>query len=398
MTIAEIAETITVDFASEDGPVFMATKCYFNLQDVLVRCSSLVSESKGEYYCLNPAFQPLLTIMTGTIKLSHFSVKEYLLSGHIAKYFSISEKAAHMKISEISVAYLLQFDSFNPLTVAMLNSSPLAEYAAKYWVDHAKSGGIDAAPLKLISQLFTSESAALTNWVRIYDTDPSVWQNHQNLSMDKSKVYSPLYYASLAGLQQVSEHLLEKGADVNAQGGYYGNALQAASFKGHEAIVRLLLEKEADVNAQRGEYHNALHAASSNGHEAIVKLLLEKGADVNAQGGEYDNALYMASLGSYEAIVKLLEWGAIGKLLEKKADVNPMAEKYGSALYMASLGKYEAIVKLLLENEADVNAQGGQYGYALQAASLTGHEAIVKLLLEKGADVNAQGGVYGSAL
>ena len=44
--------------------------------------------------------------------------------------------------------------------------------------------------------------------------------------------------------------LLEKGADVNAQGGEYGNALQEASWRCHEAVVRLLLEKGADVNAQ----------------------------------------------------------------------------------------------------------------------------------------------------
>jgi ankyrin repeat protein len=42
----------------------------------------------------------------------------------------------------------------------------------------------------------------------------------------------------------------------------YGNALQAASLQGHEAIVKLLLEKGADVNAQGGHYGNALQAAS----------------------------------------------------------------------------------------------------------------------------------------
>ena len=55
MTIEEIAATITVDFASEDGPVFNSKKRYDNPQDVLVRCSSLVIESKGEYYGINPA-------------------------------------------------------------------------------------------------------------------------------------------------------------------------------------------------------------------------------------------------------------------------------------------------------------------------------------------------------
>jgi ankyrin repeat protein len=59
------------------------------------------------------------------------------------------------------------------------------------------------------------------------------------------------------------------------------------SYKGHEQIVRLLVEKGADANAQGGYYGNALQAASSEGHEQVVRLLVEKGADVNAQDGEY---------------------------------------------------------------------------------------------------------------
>lgn len=43
-----------------------------------------------------------------------------------------------------------------------------------------------------------------------------------------------------------------------------------------EATVVLLLEKGADVNAQ-GRRRNALQIASSTGHEAIAALLLEKG-------------------------------------------------------------------------------------------------------------------------
>ena len=58
MAIEEIAEIITADF-SEKCPVFNPDKRYADPRDVLVRCSSFVSESEGNYNCLNPAFQPL---------------------------------------------------------------------------------------------------------------------------------------------------------------------------------------------------------------------------------------------------------------------------------------------------------------------------------------------------
>ena len=48
MTIAEIAETITVDFTSVDSPVFNSDNRYIDQQDVLVKCSSLVYVSKGK--------------------------------------------------------------------------------------------------------------------------------------------------------------------------------------------------------------------------------------------------------------------------------------------------------------------------------------------------------------
>ena len=55
MTIEEIAETITADF-SENCPVFNQGKRYADPRDVLVGCSSFVSESEGKYIWLNFAF------------------------------------------------------------------------------------------------------------------------------------------------------------------------------------------------------------------------------------------------------------------------------------------------------------------------------------------------------
>ncbi|RAR13708.1 ankyrin repeat-containing protein [Stemphylium lycopersici] len=123
---------------------------------------------------------------------------------------------------------------------------------------------------------------------------------------------TPLYKTSLNGHLDIVQLLLDADADVNAQGGYYGNALQAASWEGHEQIVKILLNEGAKVNAQGGEYGNALQAASLRGHEQIVKILLNEGAEVNAQGGQYGNALQAASLRGHEQVVKvLLDAGAL---------------------------------------------------------------------------------------
>ena len=58
------------------------------------------------------------------------------------------------------------------------------------------------------------------------------------------------------------EILLDHGADVNVQGGRYGNALQAA-IAGHAACeaIQLLLGHGANVNAEGGAFGTALQAA-----------------------------------------------------------------------------------------------------------------------------------------
>ncbi|KAJ9634654.1 hypothetical protein H2199_008939 [Coniosporium tulheliwenetii] len=211
-----------------------------------------------------------------------------------------------------------------------------------------------------------------------------------DINESDEKGTGPLYYALDNKHIHIVELLLGNGADVNVQGGHFGNALQAASYYGYREVVELLLSKGADVNAQGGYYGNALQAASFNGNKEVVELLLSKGADVNAQGGKYGNALQAASFNGNKEVVELL--------LSEGADVNAQGGEYSNALHAASYYGYREVVELLLSKGADVNAQGGYYGNALQAASSNSNKEVVELLLSEGADVNALGGYYGNAL
>jgi len=256
---------------------------------------------------------------------------------------------------------------------------PFLEYAINNILVHAEishTEGIDQE--RFINEL------ELSNWVQLNN----IVERHQVLRLTPD--IDLLYILAERNYPNLVELLLDKGADVNTQGGFYGNALQAASARGREQVVKLLLDKGADVNVQGGFYGNALQAALAGGYEQIVKLLLDKGADVNAQGGFYGNALQAALARGHEQVVKLL--------LDKGADVNAQGGHYGNALQAALARSHEQVVKLLLDKGADVNAQGGLYGNALQAASARGYEQVVKLLLDKGADINVQGGHYGNAL
>ncbi|KAL7894282.1 ankyrin repeat-containing domain protein, partial [Trichoderma sp. TUCIM 5745] len=66
--------------------------------------------------------------------------------------------------------------------------------------------------------------------------------------------------------------------DINAQGGEFGSALQAAAFTGQTGSIKLLLDKKANVNATSGKYRSALNAAIISGYWDIVEILLQAGA------------------------------------------------------------------------------------------------------------------------
>lgn len=77
-----------------------------------------------------------------------------------------------------------------------------------------------------------------------------------------------------------------------------GTALHAATMQGHLEVVKLLLSHGADPNARGGRFANALQAASIFNdavHTEIAKLLISQGADINAQGGGFGTALEAAA-------------------------------------------------------------------------------------------------------
>ncbi len=77
-----------------------------------------------------------------------------------------------------------------------------------------------------------------------------------------------------------------RGADVNATGGQFGTALQAAVYLGRLDFVEALLKHGADVNARSGVYGCALLAAEADdtlmdGEDQVemIALLQEHGAE-----------------------------------------------------------------------------------------------------------------------
>jgi ankyrin repeat protein len=131
--------------------------------------------------------------------------------------------------------------------------------------------------------------------------------------------------------------LLDSGADINAKGGFTGNALNSAigSIPIDIDMVRLLLDRGAKVNATGGFCGTALAFAAYRGWlgEDVVRLLLERGALVELRGGgRWQNALH-AAISWRRGPAPCNDWGhpeTVKMLVDAGADIDNIPSQWRS--------------------------------------------------------------------
>ncbi|KAK2938624.1 Ankyrin repeat [Fusarium oxysporum f. sp. vasinfectum] len=394
LTLPEAVEVIATEINQEPRG-FNIKRRLFQAADILRYCPSLVIIAKVTKYA-------------GTVEelhLAHFSVKEYLL-----EQAQFDLESASIAISKTCLTYLNDIRGSHSM---IRRDFPMARYAAESWMDYAVLAEASEDIVRTTVS-FLRDKITFQRWCRLYQADRQ-WDPKPGPPRASS-----LYYACLGELSLVARDLATEEADVNAQGGEYGNALQAASFKGNLEVVQLLLGKGADVNAQGGEYGNALRAASHNGNLEVVQLLLENKADITVADNDGCPPVYAASFNGHVEVVKLL--------LENEADIT-VADNDGwtpviaaslnghaevvtlllavphidaskpddlgrTALFLASRhGQYQAARVLLSEGRVNPDVRDWMGSTALFAAVANGHLHVAKLLIASGAAVEMQAGV-----
>jgi ankyrin repeat protein len=146
--------------------------------------------------------------------------------------------------------------------------------AFKFWLNRFWTKTRKYDPAKSMTEI---RLAAMSNHDRVLEH--FLDKKGMNTDAKDEDERTALYWASGLGHDKIVQMLLDKDADVNTQGGYYGSALQAASAGGHDKVVRILLDRGADVNATNKYGETALHYAAENGHLEIVQTLIQADAD-----------------------------------------------------------------------------------------------------------------------
>lgn len=405
MTMGEISEAVVI----EDCSTALDLDDRFHTPEHLVKNVRSLFTTTGEY-----------------LGLSHYTVQGYLQSPEILKgpasYFAMTKSKADEEISQRCLTYLA-YDDFNigPCEYEdefeqRLTDYPFLKYAANYWFIHSREEQAQRSVACIFDKIWTTvESPKYLSWYQAF-TDQTISTYTAYEHIDPPIVY----YPALWGLHILLSRLLTDDTDVNIEGGYYGQSLQAAVAGGNCQCFELLLDHGADIHAQGGHFGSGLQACIFAGNEDMVKALVERNSPVNDVGGVCGRALYAASFRGYtDTVCMLLEAGVdvnqrvfndpalhvaasgghyliCDALINKGALVNAQYLAHGSVLEQASINGQAHVVELLIKRGAEVNAPGSN---ALAGACDAGHEEVVSLLLIHGADVSrSENSVYGTPL
>jgi hypothetical protein len=190
-----------------------------------------------------------------------------------------------MYIATTCLTYL-SFNSFRSGTCSLekeleqrLQQNDFLDYAAKPWGDHARAVETRVSSLACA---FLLEDGLLSCATQVLSVRNNLFQGHsQSLSGGTNQ-----HCTARFGLTQITDDLLwrikeEPVNAVNTTDSLGRSPLFLAAGNGHDETTKLLLDKGADINKQCEWYGNALYVTSAEDHHKVVKMLLEAGAEVN---------------------------------------------------------------------------------------------------------------------
>jgi hypothetical protein len=369
LRVAELAEVLAFDFGVDGIPKLNPSWRWEDHEEaVMSTCSSLVMIVGTRNDNKDKKKDPRI------VQFSHFSVKEFLMSSRFAEssrdvsHYHIAPEPAHTILAQACLGILLRLD--DRVDRDKIQDFPLAEYAARYWAEHARFKGVSSHILDGMECLFDADKPHFSTWLWIYNEDLYYHSSMATKYPIKPDAV-PLYYAALLGLRDLTARLLtEHPEDAHTKGGSKVTPLHASVDFGHSDVFSLLVEHFPNLDIKGDSGRTPVHLASWGTHLEMGKLLLDHGADVNA-GDNFDRTpLFIAAWRGQLAFVRmLLNNGAMTNIPHWK-----------TPLHMASEHGHVEVVRLLLEHGADLHTRDESGRTPSESASLNGKLDIVQLL------------------
>lgn len=252
-TFSELIDAIAVHL--DESPGFRQENRLFDLMDVIIECSSLLTIVNKTEDWSEEVYQE--------VHIAHSSVKEYLTSQHLVQPFNVllSEFQARATIVKTEILYIidvanLQYEATKHLGMPSRHLRPqyrgrppqldrpakeLNESgfpflrSASFWAKHVRVlEGIEREVMQHVLQLY-GQKHLLRRFPKIFELGlslehdfqyrPDAWHLHD---VEDSH---PFIHACFWGLEMVVQYMLDAGTSPNC--GTIDSPLHAASSNGH---------------------------------------------------------------------------------------------------------------------------------------------------------------------
>lgn len=299
-------------------------------------------------------------------------------------------------------------DEWTPLDYTMLRKDHFGDAAQVARYLRAHGAEVDSSSVVGFSTLYLAIRYEKDD-VASSLLDPIVENGHTLSEAAKPNIFgwsyhSPLQLAVFRESEELVVKLLDRGADICAQGGAYGSPLHAAMWSNSSDLAKVLLERcgqqkkeTSSISGQEASELTSceccgtmkvkplgtpLHALCSRPQdknwstEELASLLLEHGADINDRDYSGRSPLMLLVLNRPDD-----HEGARSLIQDLKADPNLKDNSGETALHQAVTFASVELVRVLLDGKADVQALDGLGQTVLYwAASRTGSEMFETVL------------------
>jgi hypothetical protein len=292
------------------------------------------------------------------VKLSHFTVKEFLTSDAIrtkgdAAQFHVNWEDAHTRILSKYLQYLSfsDFDNIGPARA--MRKYDLLSHAAHAWPHHLR-------------------------FSRVWERSPSYFQ-------EQILPYLDWFVAGDANNRRFPFWSLLQTPPDNHLGDCtaYSHSSHPLAFSiayGLDCLVEILLPRFANrnLNANFADGHTCLTTAASRNQLSLAKRILDAGANVDIPTTDRKlTPLHIAAEGAFEEMVTLL--------LNAGASPHARSRSGSTPFYRAARGGSSQILRQLHDAGSEVDALTWDSWTPLMEAIEQGNDEVVELLLGWGA-------------
>jgi hypothetical protein len=280
-TLEAVAEIVAIDATHELA--FDVEEVLDDAEDALTVCGSLVTVLKGSdtdtYEEWRGRDRP--SRYETRLVLSHFSVKEYLVSNRICdgpvRRYHLSERESHESIARACILYLRlpAPKSWRPRS----DADQLYDYTKRWWAMHARSSEPFAADtMNLLFRFFTEDCIGwLERRPRNWNAALYPWFKSDDLRGDPA--LEALFSASLAGLNTMVRHILQPHPElIDAVSRTGENALVLAAHARRVTTMQLLLDLDAKLRLTKSVSGDPLVFAARCSSTQAIRFLIQLGA------------------------------------------------------------------------------------------------------------------------